>query len=253
MAQPNPETVRELLNRDRPWSAYALGDLDPRRAHFCRWFIHGETIVLLYREFETPILFASGPDPDVLDLVDHSGPCYLQIPQHFHEAVDARYKLDWTRPMRRMSLTSASDFAEPAAAIATPLTPDDEAAVRELYSDGVARHEDPDFFMRSQMNDATFYGVWSQGRLLAAGGTHLYSDAESSAAIGNVYTHSEHRGKGYGKAVTAAITANLAGRGISTIALNVKNQNAAAIRVYEQLGFRFHCGYWEGFATMKKI
>jgi predicted GNAT family acetyltransferase len=35
---------------------------------------------------------------------------------------------------------------------------------------------------------------------------------------------------------------------LRTIALNVSQRNAAAIRVYEQVGFARYCGFYEGVA-----
>lgn len=243
--------VRELLRRDPVWCAYALGDLDPRRAGYCEWFARGESVVLLYHEFDPPILFAAG-DPEVLEEVPYRGPCHLQVPQHgFVE----RFEVDWQRPMRRLGLDPA-DFRPRPDAGAEALTAVHEAEIRELYRDGVEVREEPDFFISSQLDDGTFFGIRDPetGRLAAAGGTHLYSDPESVATIGNVYTRRSHRGRGYATAVTSAISRSLVERGIQTIALNVKSQNAVAIRIYEQLGFRFRCDYLEGFArNMKKL
>jgi ribosomal protein S18 acetylase RimI-like enzyme len=246
--------VRELLRQDPVWCAYALGDLDPRRAQYCEWFVRGESVALLYHEFDPPILFASG-DPAVLDGIPYHGPCHLQVPQHgFVE----RFGVDWQRPMRRLGLDPA-DFRPRSAdaAAVEPLTEAHEAEIRELYRDGVERREEPDFFIASQLGDGTFFGIRDPrepGRLAAAGGTHLLSDSESVATIGNVYARRSHRGMGYGTAVTSAIASNLVGRGIQTIALNVKSQNVVAIRIYEQLGFRFRCDYAEAFArNMKKL
>lgn len=250
---PDIQTVRSLLDRDRIWAVYALGDLDPRRAGFCRWHVHNGSVALLYQEFDTPILFAAGADPAVLEFCAPPDGCYLQIPKHFEVAVRDRFCLQWTRPMARMGLDRTGFRPDgpplPEGAELERLVASDEGAIRELYADGKETGEDPDFFMRSQLHDGTFYGVRAHGRLVAAGGTHLYSEPESVAAIGNIYTHRAHRGRGYARAVTAAITQTMLERNIDTIALNVKSQNAAAIRIYEQLGFHFHCTYWEGLAS----
>jgi ribosomal protein S18 acetylase RimI-like enzyme len=244
--------VRELLRRDPVWCAYALGDLDPRREAFCEWFVRGESVALLYHEFDPPILFAAG-DPSILDAIPYRGPCHLQVPQHgFVE----RFEIDWQRPMRRLGLDPANFRPKPGNGLAEPLSAFHEEEIRELYRDGVGHHEEPDFFIASQLADGTFFGIRDpeSGRLAAAGGTHLYSESESVATIGNVYTRRSHRGLGYGTAVTSAIAASLVDRGIQTIALNVKSQNVVAIRIYEQLGFRFRCDYQEAFArSMKKL
>jgi ribosomal protein S18 acetylase RimI-like enzyme len=224
---------------------YALGDLDPRRQQYCEWFTRGSSVALLYREFDIPILFASGT-PDVLDALPEIDMCLLQIPETFRTAVEARFAVEWLQLMRRMAL-EPDDFSPPAVSVCVePLGGRDETDIRALYADGVPTHEEPDFFMRSQLEDGTFFGVRHEGTLVAAGGTHLYSASERVGAIGNVYTHRSHRGRGYASAVTAAVSRELIERGTETLALNVKADNGTAIHVYSQLGFRHHANFYEG-------
>jgi predicted GNAT family acetyltransferase len=68
-------------------------------------------------------------------------------------------------------------------------------------------------------------------------------------AIGNVYTRRDRRGRGLASFVTGAVTAELLRLGLRTVALNVNQRNAAAIRVYEQLGFTRYCAFYEGVAV----
>lgn len=237
--------VVRLLRTDPFWGVYALGDLDERRAGYCEWILQGESLVLLYREFGAPILFALG-DPAVLDALPPIDSCHLQIPESFLPALERRLTVRWTCPMHRMAL-QAGAFADPPASCAVePLDRRHEGDLRELFEEGVSRGEEPDFFMVSQLDDQTFFGVRQNGRLVAAGGTHLYSAAERVGAIGNVYTHSAWRGRGLASAVTAAVVRTLLARDTRTIALNVKQANTAAIAVYERLAFRFHARFYEG-------
>lgn len=241
-----------MLRRDPYWSIYALGDLDPRRAGFCEWIVEPETgsVLLLYREFSMPIVVAMG-DPSILDRVeDLAAPCFFQIPTHFFARLEGQRPLEWKRRMIRFRL-EAVDFRASTSQGLVPcrLTAADHDALVALYADGDSTGEAPDFYMRSQLEDGAFFGVEDEnGSLAAAGGTHLVSRAQSVAAIGNVYTARAHRGRGLAKAVTSAIAGHLLDQGIRTIALNVKRENDAAIRIYEQLGFRRHCDYWEAFA-----
>jgi ribosomal protein S18 acetylase RimI-like enzyme len=245
----NDTGIRARLHQDPYWAVYALGDLDPRRAHHCDWFISGESIALLYREFDTPILWAAG-QPEVMEaLPPELDACLLQIPESFLPAVARRLTVESSRLVYRMSLAPAAFMPYAGALQAELLDERHEDEIRELYEDGRATHEDPDFFMRSQLQDGTFVGVRHEGRLVAAGGTHLYSRDESVGAIGNVYTHRAHRGRGCASAVTSAIARELIDRGTRIIALNVRSENEAAIRVYERLGFRLHAPFWEGRAT----
>ena len=49
------DAVRALLQADRPWAVYALGDLDPEHFVHARWYAHGRSIVMLYRAFRPPV------------------------------------------------------------------------------------------------------------------------------------------------------------------------------------------------------
>ena len=62
-----------------------------------------------------------------------------------------------------------------------------------------------------------------------------------------VYLGDGYRGRGLGRAVTAAVLHELVG--IETIGLNVRADNEAAIRVYESLGFERYCDFREALAT----
>lgn len=237
--------VSRRLRTDPYWSVYALGDLDDRRAPYCEWIVQGQSLALLYREFGAPILFALG-DPGILDALPPVASCHLQIPESFLPALARRLPVRWTCPMHRMALPAGAFVAPQASCVVEPLGPGHEGELRALFDEGVARGEEPDFFMASQLADETFVGVRDHGRLIAAGGTHLYSAAESVGAIGNVYTHSAWRGRGLASAVTAAVVRTLLARDTRTIALNVKQANGAAITVYERLGFRAHARFFEG-------
>ena len=103
-----------------------------------------------------------------------------------------------------------------------------------------------DAFSPTQVTQGVFYGVEQDGRLISVAGTHLVSDAYSVGAVGNVMTHPDHRGHGYATLATRAVCAELIRRGIKTIVLNVRQDNAPAIRMYEKLGFVRYCPFYEG-------
>lgn len=242
---PGLDEVRALLHRDPWWSAYALGDLDPRRQPYCEWHVRGTSVALLYREFDAPILWAAG-NPAVLEALPEVDTCYLQIPEAFLGPVQRRFAVEGIRPVHRMGLHPA-DLRPPLGPSAVEaLDESHEHEIRELYADGEAKHEAPDFFWRSQLGDGTFFGVRQEGRLVAAGGTHLYSAEESVGAVGNVYTHRSHRNRGLASAITTAVARRLIERGTDTIVLNVRSENEPAIRVYERLGFQRHVRFLEG-------
>ena len=160
-----------------------------------------------------------------------------------------RFELDWTCLVLRMALDPARFSRGQVRAVVEPLDPTHEQPLRALYEDGRESREEPDFFMASQLGDGTFFGIRDEGRLVAAGGTHLYSASESVGAIGNVYTRRSDRGRGYAAAIVAAIVERLLELDTATIGLNVRAANAGAIRLYERLGFTVHRQFFEGRAV----
>jgi ribosomal protein S18 acetylase RimI-like enzyme len=82
---------------------------------------------------------------------------------------------------------------------------------------------------------------------LAAAGTHLVSRDEGAAALGNIYTRRDRRGRGLGRIVTSAVMRELAS--VETVGLNVRADNGAALSLYESLGFGRHCRFYEAVAV----
>src|SRR5262245_21456375 len=60
----DPSAIRALLDTDRPWAVYPLGDLAPAHFRHSTW-LHAPgpapALALLYRAFAPPVLFALGP------------------------------------------------------------------------------------------------------------------------------------------------------------------------------------------------
>ena len=101
-------------------------------------------------------------------------------------------------------------------------------------------------YSAAQLEHGVFFGTFVGRHLVAVAGTHLVSPTYSVAAVGNVFTHPGYRGRGYGTAMTSAVVAELLGRGIGDIVLNVNQANVVAIGIYERLGFERYCPFVEG-------
>jgi GNAT superfamily N-acetyltransferase len=245
--------VRAILDQDRAWSAYAMGDLHPDLAAHCSWHAtNGDAALLLvYRGFNPPILFAMG---DVVGLETlfrevEAPTVSLHVRPEAIAAMADVFRPTQTRAMWRMAVEVAAF---------RPLKPDgvvavsesDVDAVNRLYDDGRRHDEGPTFFQSSMLRQGTFRGVWEGEDLVAIAGTHQFSPELGTCAIGNVYTRRDRRRQGLGARVTSAVVQHAMAQSISTIVLNVGQGNAAARRVYEQLGFRCYCDFLEGEAEV---
>jgi ribosomal protein S18 acetylase RimI-like enzyme len=253
---PTVSQIRALLETDRPWSVYALGDLAPEHFGSCTWLCGTGSVpalVLVYRGFAPPVLFALGPPEAVMEMlpeIEGEKTLYLHVRPEIVTALRSRYEVQDEKKMWRMLLDPAH-FQSHAAGDAVRLGSSDLAAIRRLYADGDAGGESPEFFLPSMLEQGVYLGVWEEGELIAVAGTHLVVPAEGVGAIGNVYTRRDRRRRGLSGRLTGAVAAALLDRGTRTVALNVDQQNATALRVYERLGFKRYCPFVEALAVRR--
>jgi ribosomal protein S18 acetylase RimI-like enzyme len=234
--------IRTRLRRDPAWSVYALGDLAPAMFPKTWWFAPDLTLVV--RDYGTTILFAMGPGSvgEALECV--TGPVHLQVQRDALDEVARHAAVSSPRLMWRMTWTG--DRLASSAAVTTRLGANDVPALQALYADGESSGESPDFFFPSMVADGVFHGIYEGTVLVAVAGTHLLAREEGVAAIGNVYTRHDRRGRGLGRLVTNAVLGELSG--VETIGLNVRADNDAALHLYESLGFARYCQFYEALA-----
>lgn len=239
--------VRKVLETDRVWSAYALADLDPAHDDETVWHLAPDAVVLLYRGFRPPVLFAHGDPGQVRGLFHRipAGEVEFGLMGSHRVLLEDRLHPRSERKVWRMVLKP--EQYPGAGGEAERLTPDDLSAIEHLMDE----HEDrPDAFSPVQLHDGTFYGIWQGDKLVSMAGTHVLSERMAVAAIGNVFTHPGHRGHGHGRATSAAVVEELMDRGLGTIVLNVAMDNRPALKLYESLGFFPFCGYYEGVGVL---
>ena len=100
------------------------------------------------------------------------------------------------------------------------------------------------FFMPAMLETGKYFIVRKNSDLIAMAGVHFYSKETSTAAIGNVATAPEFRGKGYAGSVTASLVRDL-WKDVKYIGLNVRADNVPAIKAYEKMGFVFYSSHEE--------
>jgi ribosomal protein S18 acetylase RimI-like enzyme len=236
--------IRSILETDRNWSAYALADLDPSLSEHAEWLVDGDSVVLLYGGLHPPVLFAHGEPQGVKRLFDQLPAAEVQYtlqPTH-RSLLGQRLEPLHETKMWRMILRPA-DFPGP------PVLETHRLATEHLDQIGrlmAGQPDRPDAFSPSQLESGVFYGIFRGDRLVSMAGTHVVSQENDTAAVGNVFTDPNQRGRGYGRATCASVVADLLAVGIGTIVLNVAMANEAAVKVYRALGFWPFCGYYEG-------
>jgi predicted GNAT family acetyltransferase len=101
-------------------------------------------------------------------------------------------------------------------------------------------------FLSRALASGHYYGVRENGRLIAIAETHLASSRYNIAALGTVFKHPDHRGKGWAKICSTHVLASIGRAGIRRVILNVEDEKVAARRIYQRLGFQTACTYLDG-------
>jgi ribosomal protein S18 acetylase RimI-like enzyme len=249
--------IRTFLDTDRAWADYALGDLEPEHFQQAEWYgavndgaeEQGGLLALamIYRGLQPPICFLMG-DGRGVDAILAEGvrlPVIgLSVRDEHLPVLEKYYRPNGIWPMWKMAL-NPGDF-QPVAGEVADITLADVADLRALYALGGG-----DAFSPQEIERGVFCAIRRAGCVIAVAGTHVVSDNGRIAALGNVMTHPDWRGRGLASIVTSAVVARLIDRGVSTIGLSVNRENVAAIRVYEKLGFKKHVAFHEGNAVRK--
>ncbi len=123
----------------------------------------------------------------------------------------------------------------------------EEFRAKRAYRDG---EQAGGFYAPYMLELFPWFGLRERGELVSVAGVHVFSQRYGIAALGNVATTPERRGRGLARAVCARLARELSAR-VPLVGLNVATANAAALRCYEALGFRTVLRYEEGVLTRR--
>jgi GNAT superfamily N-acetyltransferase len=245
------ERIHTILETDRIWSAYALADLDAKFNDYCQWMINQKSLILIYRGLDPPVLFAVG-QPAQLE------PLFSQVPPGRYtytllgdarETLEPRLAVEVEHVMWRMVL-NLGGFPGIQSQGVVKLEMTNLDAIQDLVSN---QPDQPDSFLPAQLEMGPFYGKFEDKCLASMAGVHIQSHWSGVAAIGNVFTRPNRRGRGFATEVTAAVIEDILSEGIKTIVLNVGISNHPALASYRKLGFTTYCRYYEGTGTISEI
>lgn len=246
-------TIRHILQTDPIWCAYALADLQPAFQPYCQWHPvqteDGEGLALIFTALDPPILLTVGAVAAVAQALAQATlpPAVFISAQLEHLPVLKQFYDfgDNLHSMLRMTLPGNIPMQMPDLPGLVRLGPADATRIEALYTHGGPYT--PDAFAPYQLDAGVFYGVADADQtLVAVGGTHIVDWQEGVAAIGNMYTRLDQRGRGLAGVVLAAIVTELRSRGATNLVLNVNEQNIGAQKLYTRLGFYVHCPFVEG-------
>jgi ribosomal protein S18 acetylase RimI-like enzyme len=237
--------LRDFLERDRLFAAYAICDLEEREFGRTRWgaAFDGEQLVSVVLEYSgmTPQpMFVMGRDEGVdaiLRDVIRPRAAYVAALPDAMPIVAQHYRIDPGPPMVRMWVDRQR--FRPYPADVRRLLPIEIGELNRLYQLGFAS-----WLPSSAIAEGVYYGIRVNGRLVAAAGTHVIGREARLAVVGNVLTHVDYRGRGYATAVTGAVTAELL-RSSDQVVLNVRSDNPPALQAYRRLGYAEHVRFEE--------
>jgi ribosomal protein S18 acetylase RimI-like enzyme len=258
------DQIERFLRRDTPTHIYPLADLDPFFWSGTSWFAAIEqdqlrAICLVLDKLSIPIVYSLAPaqctaSTELVQRIRERLPArfFANLSPHLVSLFEPEdHTIEREGIFHKMVLTQ---FRAPAATDARidrlNLHELDELCSFYAHNAYAAGETDQRFLEAYMLEMGPYFGIREGGSLVCAGGVHLVSERYRVAALGNIATHPDHRGRGLGRAITAAICSELRDR-VDSIGLNVMASNSAAIRCYTSLGFTRCATYFEGIITRK--
>lgn len=247
--------IEAFLRGDVSLQVYGIGDLDdffwPYTA-WHGWYEGGElrSLFLVYSGTGLPVLLAleERERAAAAALLKTLLPrrFYCHVSPYLGVELPARASVEPHGRHTKMSLAAPERLK---AAIlpgypTRPMRVEDLPMIMELYE----RAYPGNWFDNRMLETGKYHGAFLDSRLVAIAGVHVYSKKYGVAALGNITTHPELRGKGLGASITATVCEDLL-RDVKFIGLNVLADNAAAIRCYEKIGFKVDSTYDEFMVT----
>lgn len=238
----DPAELRTFFDDVPAVHIYALADLEPPFWQPSTWWRRGNAVVGFVRmpnSNAVTVYAVSTRDPvATLSLLVELAPriepdTLITAPIGLAEVLRPHFEVAWEGPHMRYQLGEPTAIRAMDLSRVEPLGSDRLDDLNALYD----RDPGAAFFLPHMTSDDSFVGIYDDGQLIAAAGTHVLSTAQRCAAIGSVYTQPSHRGRGFGRLVTAGVIERIADR-VDLIGLNVAEGNAPARVAYESLGFR---------------
>lgn len=245
--------IENFLRKNVSLHIYSIGDLDDFFWPYTTWYglkaNEGiSAIALMYIGHSFPTLLALSNCNEIAAMkelitsIQHLLPnrFYAHLSPGLESALGATHDLESHGKHYKMALIPRKPALEKDLTGVIRLNKQELDAIQKLYDESY-----PDnWFDPRMLETGQFFGRIEKKHLVSIAGVHVYSPQYKVAALGNITTHPEHRNKGYGANVTAALCQSLCEEGMH-IGLNVKTCNDNAISCYRKIGFEIIAEYDE--------
>lgn len=240
----DPRQIEAVLRRNTYLNLYALGDLDPFFWPYTTWYgwpsDHGiEQIVLMYTGEPLPVLLAMS-DGEGTALQELLSDLQVILPVTFYAHLNGPAASILTRAYEltshgihyKMALKTWELVEQVDTGKVIQLGPEDAESIVHLFEASYPGN----WFQPRMLETGYYFGIREGERLVSVAGVHVFSAQYRVAALGNITTHPDYRGRGLGRAVTARVCQELR-ETTDAIGLNVKIENLPAVTCYRNLGF----------------
>lgn len=253
------EELFSFLKKNVYLHIYSIGDLDDFFWDYTTWYgskKEGEikAVVLVYSGTSMPVVLALTDElshmKDLISTIVHLLPPKFSahLSSGVEEPLREKYRLKSCGIHYKMALTNKELLSTVDTSHVIPLAKEDLDEIEALYKKSF-----PENFFDSRMLETNhYYGIRTPSGLVSIAGIHVYSKKYKVAALGNITTDPDFRGKGFATAVTARLCTSLL-ETVDYVGLNVNADNEAAIHCYSNLGFEIVCQYEEYSAELKCI
>jgi RimJ/RimL family protein N-acetyltransferase len=240
-----PEEIRRLLEPHRRYAAYGLAQLEPPLFKQSQWWLAegdgGHALLMHSHGGLGHALLTLGDEIGLYVLLGlHPGPAYsfATIELEHLPVMRPFFSFSQTQPVQRMIVDRRAFVPAPllradASLHLRRLSAADTPDVNRLNaSEGIGIR-----YRRDQIRDGTYFGIFSDGLLVAMAGTHGISEADRIAVLGNVFTHPRYRNSHLALQTTSAVTSELL-ETCDEVVLTVDPRNEPAVKAYSRLGYR---------------
>lgn len=248
----NKKEIYRFLAKSPDLQLYAIGDLDDFFWPHTIWYALYDkelivSIALLYTGMDpsTLLLFCDKDTYYSTELLKSIKPL---LPSKFNAHLSQRLKdvfgkeniiEDWGHNYR-MILTGRSEKVSDNNIRRLKIS--DMNKIKELYAIAYPNN----WFDSRMVETGKYFGYFIGKRLIGVSGIHVYSSEYRIAALGNIATHPDFRGQKIAYKLTSVLCNDLI-KSVDIIGLNVRSDNLAAIKCYENIGFAIRSSYDECF------
>jgi ribosomal protein S18 acetylase RimI-like enzyme len=244
------DIIYSFLSGNPGLHLYTIGDLDdffwPNTTWF-GWHENNEikSIAMLYKGMDphTLLLFHEGdlryPEELLKSILPH-------LPREFNVHLSPglieifgknNIIIDWGRNYRMILTREPGNVADDNI---RSLNISDIDQINELFMMAYPSN----WFDKRMLDTGKYKGYFIENKLAGIAGIHVYSPEYRIAALGNIATHPEFRGRKIAYKLTSALCTDLK-KTTDFIGLNVSSENKAAIKCYENTGFEIRSSYDE--------